>query len=227
MDPTLIVPGLIAGSGVLLLAAIVWERWRERQRTEALTEWASGAGFSIEPGSSAPGASGLAPGLTARPVFSRGRRARLVNIMKGRSAFGAVVITDHIYVVGSGKNSSTITQTLVAVELDGSPLPAFVLGPEGIFSRIGQVFGSQDIDFDSSPSFSGAYQLKGPDEDAIRRVFERNAVPYFSENRGWSVEADGAWIVVYRQGRRAKTDDMTAFLERALTVVQVIASGGR
>jgi len=218
---------MIAGSGALVLAAVSWEHWRDRRRSAALTKWASSLGFTIVPEQVAPDAASAIAGLVRLPVFQRGRDARIRNIMDGSAAEGRVVVLDHEYVTGSGKNKSTITQTLVAVELAGEPLPAFVLGPEGLFARLGQVFGTQDIDFEESPQFSRAYQLKASDAEAIRRVFERNAVPFLAEHPGWSVEANGRWIAAYRQGRREKVKRMSAYLEDALTVIRVIITGGR
>ena len=224
MDPLFVALGLIGGIVGLEVLAFARKKRREAHRTAALKEWAAGVGLSIEPGPKPPEASGLPEALLQRPVFSRGNRPQVANVMEGRAAEGRVVILDHAYVTGR-KNSTTVSQTLVAIELPTPDLPEFVMSPENVFSKIGQVFGSQDVDFDSSPRFSSNYQLKGLDEDAIRSLFERNAVAYLSENPGWSVEASGPWIVAYRYNHRAKVSEWSTFFEEALTVIRVIATG--
>jgi hypothetical protein len=227
MDPVFIVVSLLGGVAGMLALAFAWEKWCERQRSQSLAVWASGLGFSIDAGPRPPAAAGLASGLASRPVFARGRNAHLANIMEGHASDGHVIVMDHVYVTGSGKSSTTVSHTMLAVELPPPPMPEFAMAPEGVFARIGQVFGAQDIDLEGNPVFSGAYQLKGRDEEAIRRLFERTAAAYFAEHHGWSVEAAGSWILAYRHGKRVKVADMSAFLDQALTVVRVFAAGER
>lgn len=50
-------------------------------------------------------------------------------------------------------------------------LPQFTLGPENLFTRIGEVLGFQDIDFPDDPSFSSAYRLKGWDAAQVQSLF--------------------------------------------------------
>jgi hypothetical protein len=58
--------------------------------------------------------------------------------------------------------------------------PKFALGPEGWFSRLGQMLGMQDLDFPESPEFSNAYRLRGPDESSIRQLFTPEIREFFA-----------------------------------------------
>ena len=46
-------------------------------------------------------------------------------------------------------------------------LPTFLLEPENILHKIGEIFGGGDIDFPESPVFSSKYLLKGSDLERI------------------------------------------------------------
>ena len=133
-----------------------------------------------------------------------------------------LLVFDLRYTVQSGKNSSSIEQTVVACELRDEDFPAFELRPEGLFSRIGQALGEPDIDFDSNEAFSRQYQLRGRDVETIRRLFERHAVAFLAESEGWSIEGSGSWLIVFRHGRRQKVDDMSSFIESARMVMQTL-----
>ncbi len=78
---------------------------------------------------------------------------------------------EYVYTIGAGRSRSTHSQAMMKWESAGAKLPAFTLGPESFFSRIGQALGASDIDFEDDPAFSRAYVLKGQDEAAIRTLF--------------------------------------------------------
>jgi len=107
MDTVLILAGVIVGFVALWVAAQQGDRWIARRRSVALTELASSLGFTIAPERVLP---------------------RLTPAIAGRAGEGRVVVLDFQYVEGSGQRRRTVFEAIVAVELAGEPLPAFVLG---------------------------------------------------------------------------------------------------
>ena len=91
------------------------------------------------------------------------------------------------------------TATLIKGE---TPLPTFVLRPESMADKLLDRFKPVDIDFDSHPSFSAAYQLESDDEDKARVFFSDALLDYLEENPGFSVESVGRDVMVYREYKR-------------------------
>lgn len=107
--------------------------------------------------------------------------------------------------------------------LPDGDLPRFEVSPEGLVHRLAGMFGYQDIDFDASPEFSKAYLVRGVDEDRVRTVLGPSARHMLERQPGWSAEGGERALVVYRNGKRVKPDDLTVFLEEAKQIRQAIA----
>jgi hypothetical protein len=204
--PLLIVAATLAAVGVGFYVAYL----AEKKRAAALFDAATRMGFSFE----AKIAKELLPTLGPFHLFRRGHSQKGKNLMRGKAGGADAIVLDYTYVTGSGKNSQTHNQTVVIYPLTGLEvhLPEFTLGPEHWWDRIGQVFGYQDIDFESSEDFSKHYLLRGPDESAIRAAFGPDVLGFFAQNQGWSVESAGGQLAVYRANKRAKPEEMQPFV---------------
>ena len=89
------------------------------------------------------------------------------------------------------------TQTVVAFRLQEDRLPTFDLQPK---SRL-PLFNPGDLRFASHPGFSALYVLRGPDEQAIRALFQPHVLDAFSVPgpQAWVVQGQGEWLIAYRQ----------------------------
>jgi hypothetical protein len=209
---------LLAGAIVVVVVLVSLWQW-ERRRTEAFGLAARQAGWSPqEPPLAVP------EGVREFHLFRQGHAQRVLSAFTQRSMSFETTLLEYRYTTGGGKNSSTHRQTVLVAHGDGLSLPALELRPESIFHRIGSAFGFQDIDLESRPEFSRAYLLRGEDEGAIRALFaDAGIVHHFEKNRGWSIEAGGPWIVVYRHGKRAKPDELREFVREAERIASVLA----
>ena len=210
---SLAIVGLI---GVIWYFAVQWEK----KRTEAMTAACQAMGFAFEQ---------LGDVQALRtfgdlPVFDRGHSRKARNVMSGRTADRQVKLFDYAYTTGSGKNSHTHNQTVALFPDGASGLPDFELAPEHIFHKLGQVFGYQDIDFETSPEFSSRYLLRGTDEAAVRAAFAADTLAFFSQEQGWHVEVRNGHAGVYRADKRCKPEEAPAFLADALRVLLAIRS---
>jgi hypothetical protein len=215
---------IILGAFAVALIVAWFKKQRETRRLEDVITWAAGRGFTVAAGSKTIAEAGLAPELTALPLFSRGRRQRVRNLIRGTTPEGALLLFDVRYVVQSGKHTTSIEQTVAAFER-ASPLPAFELQPEGFFSRLGQAFGVPDINLESHPEFSRLYQLSGPDAAAVQRLFEGEAATYLEQTTGWSIQAGGSWLIVFRHDKRPAVAQLSEYLETVGAIVRVIRQG--
>lgn len=149
--------------------------------------------------------------LGAFHLFKRGHSRRARNVMRGESGDAEVALLDYQYTTGGGKNAHTWRQT-VAIYPGASGLPEFTLAPEHIWQRIGSLVGYQDIDFEASEEFSKRYVLRGPDETAIRAAFGAEALGFFAQSLGWSVESHGGALAIYRSAKRCKPEEIQPFV---------------
>jgi hypothetical protein len=110
-------------------------------------------------------------------------------------------------------------------EQEGGNLPGFILRPENLFDKLGSLIGYKDINFENQPDFSARYRLTGANEEEIRRLFTDQAISFYQGLEGKTVctEAGGSRLIYYRQGMRAKPEDVRAFLEEARMIFGMFA----
>ena len=169
------------------------------------------------------------------PLFQRGHpdARQASNLLRGVRNGMDVVLFDYSYAtqhgIGRGfefkpsgviKNHSRYSQSVAAIRLREKVLPQFEMSPEGLVQKVGALMGMQDIDFESHPEFSNRYRLRGKSEEAVRRVFTPQVLGYFNQVPGWSLEANGEWLVCYR-GRLMAPDELDTFLEETTRIARL------
>jgi hypothetical protein len=198
--------------GALVVAIVVAGRRATRKRTEHLAAAAATMKFTFSPEDD-PGLRGRLEGFH---LFSQGRSRKLRNVLRGRAGDVDVLIFDYRYTTGSGKNSHTWKQTVMLFESAGIHFPDFALRPEHLFHKLGQVFGYQDIDFDSRPQFSKRYLLKGSDEQRLRTIFTDDVLAFYEAQDRVSSEAAGGHFLYYRAGKRVAPDKVPDFIKQGV-----------
>jgi len=222
MGPVVVV-GIVAAVIGLVAAGSFAAVRAEKRRVEEVRTVAGAMGFTFQ--ELAP-ADALISSLGSLPLFDRGHSRRSLYALDGEIAGTPVVLMDYRYVTGSGKNHQIHTQTVAVFTRLGRGLPELELCPEHILHRIGQVFGYQDIDFDTNEEFSRQYLLRGPDESAIRAAFGPEVLAFLAGQPGWSVQAREGRLAVFREGKRAKPPTLPAFLADALRVAGTLSPRG-
>ena len=207
---------LISGFAVLIVVSVAVGQLMDRQRTKALAAVAAEMGLPFYES----GQANLIGTLNRLQLFSRGRNKKIHNMIYGDAQDVDVAIFDYRYRTGSGKNSSTHSQTVAYVNSSQLDLPQFALRPERFFDRIGAALGMQDINFESHPVFSGKYVLKGDSESRVREFFDSGVLDYFESRGELCVEGGGPHLIVYRASKRVKPDQVRALLGDGLEVYQ-------
>jgi len=219
---TSLVPWLIGlGLMALLVVVIVVSRRKERERTEAMERVCIEMGFVFEPQADID----LLTSLGDLPLYKRGHSRRAKNMMTGRVGDDAVKVVNFQYTTGGGQHQHTSKQTVAVFPQVTRSLPDLQLAPENVFHKLGQVFGYQDIDFESNPDFSSRYLVRGPDETAIRAALYPETLSFFAEHEGWTVEIRSGTVGIYRAGQRSKPEDVRTFLEEAREVLRSLRRG--
>lgn len=217
-DPTQVMLYVVAG--LMVVGGIIYfVRLAEQKRSAALADAALRMGFAFE----AQLPRERLEALGAFHLFKRGHSRRARNVIRGKSSGADVVLLDYQYTTGGGKSSHTWRQSVAIYPGAAAGLPAFALSPENFLEKIGSLFGYQDIDFEASEEFSKHYLLRGPDESAIRAAFGADALGYFAQHPGWSVDSAGGALAVYRTGKRCKPEEIQPFLADTWSVGRALA----
>jgi hypothetical protein len=204
------------------IAASAWfSHQKSKKRTAALQLQADQMGLQFD-----PVAIGVRDRLMELNLMTVGRAQRVKNLISGDAGDVKISIFDYQYTTGSGKNSRTHIQTVVALESVGIGAPAFSMRQQNAWlDRIGKFFGGQDIDFEQHPKFSEMFVLKGPNEDAIRKFFTPKLIQYFETKFGHCVEGAYGKMILYKSGAKTPPQEIKAFLASAYEVYGHIVDG--
>ena len=207
----MIVSFIIFIIGVVIVAVIV-SRKRAQERTRQLAAVAPLLGWQF---SEAAGLNWI-PNLEKFALFSQGHSKSISNAMYGEIEGVKAAVFDYHYTVGSGKNQSTFNQSVVYFEPRNLNLPFFSLRPEHVFHKLIAAFGYQDIDFGNRPEFSKRYLLRGPDELAVRNLFNDALLGFYEMNQGLSADGGGNQLFIFQQNYRQPPQQIQSAVTSAL-----------
>jgi hypothetical protein len=183
-----------------ITVAVVFSHFAEKKRTEGLRLQAGRLGLTtFQEEAPAPLA-----GFRHLPLFNRGHSKRIRNLMEGAVEGIDVAVLDYRFTVGGGKNSHTYRQTVCAIRDRRLRLPVFELKPESIWSKLGALFGYEDIDFEEHPEFSRKYHLSGVGEAAVRALFRPEVREALERREGLSLQGGGDRFIYFRASERVE-----------------------
>jgi hypothetical protein len=202
------------------IAATVWavQSVLNRKRTQALSEAAPLLGLTFVGDDWTDQNS--APHLETA-LFGRGHGAKFKNIMCGSRGGFRVSLFDYRFVEGSGRSSTTYTQTVVCFSKSGVFLPTFELRPCGIVDKVWDALAHQNIHFDSDPDFSRRYVLRGTLEDKVRSLFGPGLLEFaerIAPEEKWHIEGDADTLILYRLRKKAPPEALQMFLDQTATL---------
>jgi MFS superfamily sulfate permease-like transporter len=92
-------------------------------------------------------------------------------------------------------------------------IPTFVIDKEGLFDKMFErvkVFSgaNPDIDFMKNTGFSSKLQLRGDDEQAIRRFFNDELIQFLEQNEIHHIESNGEALMIFKYLHIAKTNEV-------------------
>ena len=102
---------------------------------------------------------------------------------------------EYQYSTGGGRSQHYRSWTVLLWRADNDNWPAFTLGPEGWWEKIKERFGATDIDFPEDPEFSRLFQLQGPDEKAVRGVFDAARCAFLKGRPGVHLAGNGPYLL--------------------------------
>lgn len=189
MEPIYVVLIILAMAGIGILAYRA-----ERKRRRLLRAWAHSKGFTMH------GASrrGWEKEYPAFKILERGRSRHTALHLEGEVDGRRVRCLDYRYTTGSGKNRKTHQYSLVVLDT-GTPVIPLAIRREHVFDRVGEFFGHDDIDFESS-EFSRRYHVSAADRKWAYDVIHPRTIDYLLGLPPATIEFGFAEIAVYGTG---------------------------
>lgn len=157
---TLVASGLAADGAFLLPTVVLWlvlggfllAFWVGEKRHERLQAWGAARGWAYRRQDQS---------LRSRwtgPPFGEGSNRQATEVLRGVVDGRAAVSFTYRWTVGTGKQKTTHTRQVVALDLP-TALPGLQLTPEWLGSRMARALGAQDIQFESE-EFNRAWRVQ-------------------------------------------------------------------
>lgn len=201
-----IIGGALALAGAMALVS----RARERKRREAYTEFCLTRGFKFEPQTP----DGERRFRDVFGPFQKGDGDSWRNTISGTKNAVPFTAFEYVWTEGGGRSRHTVRRSGIIWESDDAAFPRFDLVPEGFFSKIGQIFGMQDIDFDDAPEFSETYRLSGPSESVVRDLFTPEIRRFFAATPDQRVTGGGRFLIWWFESTLPPSDQLDEWMEK-------------
>jgi len=147
-------------------------------------------------------------------LFKKGSAKKVYNqiTLESTPLFTTIHSFDYEYTISSGKHSERHRQTVYLAYCKSLGMPELFMRPEHFGDKIGNLFGSKDIDFPGYPAFSDRYYLRGHDEQHIRDFFIPEVLNHFEEYPGCYLEANNYYFILYHTKKLVPPTEYNQFL---------------
>jgi hypothetical protein len=205
---------MVAFLALLIAGPLAVFFFLQKQRRQEFEKAAQALGFTFSP----VGDGGIVSQFGRFQLFSRGSDRTVRNLLEGQAHGCEVKIFDYDCSQG-GDSSGSMNQTVLCFRAPDLDLPTFSLRPKKTLHKIAALFGYREVTFAGYQGFRQNYLLRGPDEDAIRRLFDVELVGFFDGYPGVSTEGGGPLLVFYRASERVDPSRLAAFLDEGFKVL--------
>ena len=182
--------------GVGIVATVIASIFEEKRR-RAMSELAGKLGLGFYRGKQ----SGIIRKYSFINKFHHGRNKYAKNSLYGKYQGHEVNVFDYHYTTGSGKNKKHHRLSFFLLEIP-TVFPELTIVPEGVFSKIGQAMGYDDIDFESH-EFSRKYCVRSKDKKFAYDICNAKMIDYLLSNTGLSIEIENNVLAIYFNRRLA------------------------
>ena len=210
-------PGLFfVGVAVLIVIILVFNIIQGQKRRKELMAWAASNGFSFSPEKDA-GMDERFPGFAC---LRKGSRRYACNCMRGRYHERRCTGFDYhyeTYSTDSKGHRQTHHHNFSAMIIDsGYRLKPLSIRSEGLFDKLTEFIGFDDIDFESA-EFSREFYVKAPDKRWAYDVIQQSTMELLLASPRFSLELQDRYCIAYRSSRFSVQD-----FQAALEVIEGI-----
>ncbi len=178
----------------LVITAAIFGWLQEKRRREAFQQLAARLGMFYTQRDT-----GLAQGLSFLDKLRQGSNRYAMNILQGPyEGFSAMVFDFHYETYSTdskGRRQTHHHYMSFFVLKEGIAYPELVIYPETFFSKIGQMLGYDDIDFESI-EFSKAFVVRSKDKRFAYDICHTRMMEYLLRHRELCIEIDGPCVSI-------------------------------
>jgi len=207
---------IIFGIAVVVAFAVLGHLW-EKKRREAFAALAARLGLHFNPGRDK--AIPLRYGFL--DALRRGDNRYAFNILSGTYGGLPVLVFDYHYETHStdskGRRQTHHHYFSFFVAEQAREFPELRIYPEGIFSKLGQMLGFDDIDFESL-EFSRAFCVRSRDRKFAYDICHTRMMEYLLAHRDLSIEIERQ-AVALSFNRRLKVEEVPRRLQQLVDIV--------
>ena len=205
-------PLVIVGFVVILIVVLVVVGYiSSLKRREAMAAVAAKLGLHFMPHKDR----GMARRYRFLDKLRRGSSRYAFNVLSGSYQGHEVLLFDYHYKTGSGKNTHHYYISFFIMQLPAS-FPELIIVPEGIFSKIAQAVGYDDIDFESH-EFSRKFCVRSRNKKFAYDVCNARMIEYLLSNTDLSIEIEDRALAISFNSRLVP-DQIEPNLNRLITV---------
>ncbi len=183
--------------GGLIITGAVFSWLGAKRRREEMAALANRLGWTYRAGND----SSLPTRFAGFKFLERGSNRYAYNVLTGTYRNRAACAFDYHYETHStnskGKRTTHHHHCSVVVLETGLPLKPLTIRPEGFFDRVGELFGFDDIDFEST-EFSRAFHVWSPDRAWAFDIIHQETMEYLLGAPRFSIELLGPRVFIYR-----------------------------
>jgi len=194
-------PILIFIAGAALVAVFAYlGHMAEKKRREALRLLAARLGLSYDHRRNR----GMASRYRFLNEMNKGDSRFAFNILSGAYSNFPVTVFDFHYATHStdskGRRKTHHHYLNYVILEQEKSFPELRIYPEGLFSKLGQMLGFDDIDFESV-EFSKAFAVRSKDKKFAYAICHTGMMEHFLRNRDLKFEIEGSTVALIYQGR--------------------------
>ena len=201
------------------IAVAVFGHLAAKRRREALGAWAQGHGLTFSPGRQG-GYDGRFPNYGC---LARGSNRYAHNVMQGRFRDRELLAFDYHYETHStdskGRRQTHHHHFSAVIAHTDAPLDHLLIRPEGLFDRVKEFFGFDDIDLESA-EFSRRFHVGARDKRWAYDVLHPRAMQFLLDSSNFSIQFDGHSAIAWRNRRFAPED-----FDAAATALDTLLDG--
>jgi len=177
-------PLMLVGFLAVVIVVMVVGYLSAQKRREAMAALAGRLGLRFSPHKDR----GLARQYDFLNKLRAGRDRYAYNVLSGNYQGHKVLVFDYHYKTGSGKNTQHHHFSFFVLHLPAA-FPELTIAPEGLFSKIAQAVGYDDIDFESH-EFSRKFCVRCQDKKFAYDVCNAQMIEYLLANADLTIEID-------------------------------------
>ena len=146
------------------------------------------------------------------------------NFMEKYIEAGKISVSDITLRQLDRPESSDTNITVVQISETDFSIPDFALEPEGLGTKLSEMFSGKDIDFNEHPGFSKMYYLRGLAETQVRSFFAGKVVTFLESHEPVHIEAHKNRLLFYQKHGLLDPDQIVVLEQFAEDFVTMIES---